>query len=295
MQVKKKARLYINGCSYIGGLYESNSPVSTPDDCSNYPLSNIFENAVCNPRLDTHSVDAGHGGDNNDSIFRRTMIDCSKHKFDFVIVCWSHATRWEANDFTSDWQTDEDNLKLLEKDSKSKWYPTPIPHGYIDAAYASETLNYHQLQLLYSEPYATDRTIFHTISLHNFFKQKNIPHLFINMGSLYPSVIKARKEWLSEIDTKNYLSSKEEDIVGKMSFSFTSHYRELHKPNPVITNEEKFRLCESAPEGDFRMSDYYNNNYIVDEGNHLGDPAYVDIRNRIYNHIKTHDLLNKNK
>ena len=84
MQVKKKARLYINGCSYIGGLYESNSPVSTPDDCSNYPLSNIFENAVCNPRLDTHSVDAGHGGDNNDSIFRRTMIDCSKHKFDYV-------------------------------------------------------------------------------------------------------------------------------------------------------------------------------------------------------------------
>lgn len=278
--MKNKYRLYINGCSYVDGF-------NTPNSI----LSNKFKDLHSN-RLDTHSVNAGVGGDNNDGIFRRTIIDCSKHKFDFAIICWSHSTRWIANDFTVDFESDNENIKKLQKDTESKWYPKGIvPNGYIDSAKATEMLDCDELQLLCSEPYATDRTIFHTISLHYFFKQKKIPHLFLNMGELNPHIIKARKDWLYQIDSKNYLSYKEEDIVNKMKFCFTQYYSELHKPKPILTQREKDIITKSSPYKGFQYSDYYKNNYIVDEGNHLGALAMNDINNLIIEHILKHNLL----
>jgi hypothetical protein len=271
-----KKKLYWNSCSFLHAerMISKNYILS-----KNSPLSNLFY--TFDESGDNTSYIASAMGASNESIFRRTLIDCSKNNFDFVIVGWSHPER----SLNLNYGIDIDNNTL--KNESEKKYLGDVDnkklYGYYDKIPSESEDKY---SLLKFEPKGTDDTILYTISLHNFFKQKNIPHLFLNMGKLDSDVLSARESWLHDIDTKNYLSLNNDDsILEKMKFCFTNHYAK--KANRMVVKDsdiQKYKAFEGN--SDF---EYKKTGWILDIGGHLGQLAYDDLFNLIYNHI------NKNK
>ncbi len=64
------------------------------------------------------SYKASIRGSNNDSIFRRTLIDCSKNDFDFAIIAWSHPERTLAQ---NQYALLDLNYEKLKKESQKKF------------------------------------------------------------------------------------------------------------------------------------------------------------------------------
>ncbi len=271
-----KKRLYWNSCSFLD------------DSCivdNEFELSKIFSTYHHDITKTARSYKASIGGSSNESIFRRTIIECSKNRFDFALIAWSHPERYFIPDLTIDLdytklKADADSFSFPTKwdDTHMYGYKSQIPHNLNDI-----TQNTNILKL---EPKGTDDTIFYTISLHNFFKQKGIPHLFVNMGKLDSNILWARESWLDEIDPKNYLSLNVNDtILQKMQFSFVEHYLGLDD-TPIIKDAEINRLNNLG-----LLNNKTNKVYTKDESGHLSDLGYKDISKIIYNHIIDNDLI----
>jgi len=244
-------------------------------------LSNLFykEN-----ELDTKSsYIASALGSSNESIFRRTLIDCSKNDFDFVIIGWSHPERSLILDNSINLQYN----KLKEESEKSYLGDSPNRklYGYTGLIPSHDSGNH---LLLKFEPKGTDDTILYTIALHNFFKQKNIPHLFLNMGKLDSNVLTARESWLREINPKNYLSINSTDtILEKMNFCFTQYYAK--KAEKIVVKDidiSKYNVLKGNSD-----REYEKNGWIMDIGGHLGELAYNDLFELMYNHITKNNLV----
>jgi len=237
-------RLYWNSCSFL----------DTKSILHNTELNKLF--------FEKLSHKGSVPGSSNEMIFRRTLIDCLKNDFDFVLIAWSHPQRFVVSDTTQ-----KLDYKKLKAESDNNFLPNQLNqlHGYNENPMAN-TRYAHAHKF---EPKGTDDTILYTISLHNFFKQKGIPHLFLNMGKLDSNVLWARESWLSKIDSKNYLSLNDDDtILQKIQFSFTKYY--IEKSGLNILNE---------------------NNWVCDSAGHLGNLAIQDISNKIYEHILKNKLL----
>lgn len=228
---------------------------------------------------------ASVGGSSNESIFRRTLIDISKNNFDFVIIAWSHPERF----FVTDIYNELDYDKLREDGDRqffaNRWdetmygYRHQIPHN-----------SPADVEILKLEPKGTDDTIIYTISLHNFLKQKNIPHLFLNMGKLDSDVLWARESWLREVDSKNYLSLNDNDtILEKMKFSFVEHFLKLGENELIkdkdVANLKKIHKIDTL----FELGN--NNPHTVDIAGHLSDRGYKQLDEIIYNHIIKNNLV----
>lgn len=263
----KKKRLYWNSCSFLDNI-------SIIDNIN--PLSNVFDNSKYG------SYKASIGGSSNEAIFRRTLIDISKNNFDFALIAWSHPERF----FITDVYNELDYNKLKEDGDRqffaTKWnevmygYENQIPHHTKNGA-----------EILKLEPKGTDDTIIYTISLHNFFKQKGIPHLFLNMGKLDSNVLSARHSWLDGIDSKNYLSLNDDDtILKKMQFSFVEHFLELDEKS-LIKDEEIKKLNDL---GKLNNSDN-KKIYTSDDSGHLSELGYQTISKYIYQHIVKNNLV----
>jgi len=267
--MEDKKRLYWNSCSFLddNGIINAHSPL--------YSIFNGDEGED-----DRKSYKASVGGSSNESIFRRTLIDCSKNKFDFAIIAWSHPERYFIVDLDCPME-----IELLRNDADRQFFPTKwneqmygyqhqIPHH----------LNKHSnvsADVLKFEPKGTDDTIFYTISLHNFFKQKGIPHLFLNMGKLDSDILWARESWLQGIDPKNYLSLNPNDtILQKMQFSFVEYFLGLDN-NPFIKDKEINEL-RNANKLDISIE---HKIYTSDDAGHLSRIGYDVLSKVIYNHI----------
>ncbi len=275
--MKNKKRLYWNSCSFL----DSDKMV---DEHSS--LSTIFAMHDSDIREIEKSYKASIGGSSNESIFRRTIIECSKNSFDFVIVAWSHPERYILPDLTI-----ELDYNKLKEDANSLSFPTKWDaiHMYGYKSQIPHDLNntIKNTNILKLEPKGTDDTIFYTLSLHNFFKQKGIPHLFLNMGKLDSNVLWARESWLQEIDSKNYLSLNETDtILEKMQFSFVEYFLGLDD-TILIKDKEISKL------NDLGLLDKNKNSkiYTKDESGHLSDFGYREISKIIYNHIIVNNLI----
>jgi len=270
--VENKKRLYWNSCSF---LYADNM------FGENYILS---EKSILSKLFTNSSYIASGLGSNNESIFKRTIIDCSKNDFDFAIIGWSHPERTPILDLNIDYidykkLKEESDLNFLGSGSSKKVYP------YIEKIPGKNDKNDIFLKF---EPKGTDDTIFYTIALHNFFKQKRIPHLFLNMGKLDSDVLSARKSWLEVIDSKNYLSiSDTDDILTKMSFSFTEYYAK--KAEKDIVKDSKIEEYKSLNGNS--DEEYEKTGWIMDVGGHLGKLAYEDLFNKMYEHIIKNNLV----
>ena len=270
-----KKKLYWNSCSFLYAdiMFGSDYILSNES-----PLSKLFYNFG-----EEGSFIASGMGSNNESIFFRTLIDCSKNDFDFVIIGWSHPERALILDNGIDL-----DFEKLKEDSEKKFLGNNRQadlYGYQNLIPTGASYNNHLLKF---EPKGTDDTILYTISLHNFFKQKGIPHLFLNMGKLDTNVLSARESWLNGIDSKNYLSINDNDsILEKMTFCFTEYYAkkaekivvkdgDIPKYNTLIGNSDK---------------EYAKTGWIMDIGGHLGKLAYNDLFNLILNHIQKNNLV----
>lgn len=268
-----KKRLYLNGCSFLYADKTSRNYILS----ENSILSKIFKNTDENG-----SVIAAAMGSNNQSIFRRTFIDCLKNDFDFIIIGWSHPER--ALILNND--IDLDFSKLKEESEKKILGDSPYKelYGYQNLIPAEKNHKF----LLNFEPKGTDDTIFYTLSLHNFFKQKNIPHLFLNMGKLNAEVLSARESWLKEIDPKNYLSINNNDnILEKMKFSFTEYYAE--KAFKIVVKDIDIKKYKSLNGNS--DEEYEKTGWVSDIGGHLGPLGYEHLLNLIYNHIEKNNLV----
>jgi hypothetical protein len=246
----------------------------------NYILS---ENSPLSKLFCSSSYIASGIGSNNESIFRRTLIDCSKNNFDFAIIGWSHPER----SVILDKKIDVDYVKLKEESEKDFLGVAPNRglYSYIDNIPSQNVGNY---SLLKFEPKGTDDTIFYTLSLHNFFKQKGIPHLFLNMGKLDSDILFARESWLEGIDPKNYLSVDDtDDILKKMSFCFTEYYAK--KAEKTIVKDLKIHEFKSLSGNSDK--EYEKTGWIMDVGGHLGELAYNDLLNLICNYIIKSNLI----
>jgi hypothetical protein len=269
--MENKKRLYLNSCSF---LYADR--MISP----NYILS---ENSQLSKLFCSSSYIASAMGSNNESIFRRTLIDCSKNNFDFAIIGWSHPERALILNNSIDLSYD----KLKEESQKSFLGNTSdrLLYGYDNIIPFQNGGNY---SLLKFEPKGTDDTILYTISLHNFFKQKGIPHLFLNMGKLDENIISIRESWLQGIDPKNYLSVNDSDnIVEKMSFCFTEYYAK--KAEKTIVKDLKIHEFKSLS-GNSDI-EYAKTGWLADCGGHPGKLAYQDLFHLIYEHIIKNNLV----
>ncbi len=263
----KKKRLYWNSCSFLDNI-------SIIDNIS--PLSNVFDNSKYG------SYKASIGGGSNEAIFRRTLIDISKNNFDFALIAWSHPERF----FITDVYNNLDYNKLKEDGDRqffaTKWNESM--YGYVNQ------IPYHSkngAEILKLEPKGTDDTIIYTLSLHNFFKQKGIPHLFLNMGKLDSKVIWARESWLDGIDSKNYLSLNDSDtMMEKMQFSFVEHFLELDEKS-LIKDEEIKKLNDL---GKLNKSDN-KKIYTCDDSGHLSELSYQTISEYFYHYIIKNNLV----
>lgn len=274
MDIKK--RLYINGCSF---LYNGESFLLKEN-----PLYKLFVESN-HPNKDLASYNASAAGSDNESIFRRTLIDCCKNNFDFAIIGWSHPERGLAL---------ENILKIdfekLKNSSESDFFGDGSMYkklyGYINVL-PSDTNDKFFYSNLKFEPKATDDVIFYTIALHHFFKSKNIPHLFLNMGKLDSDVLLARENWIKEIDVKNYLSVNDtNNILEKMQFSFTEYYaKKALKPIVKDIDIHAFKSLDGNSDMEYEIS---GNGWIRDVGGHLGYTAFYDLFNLMHNHIKMH-------
>jgi hypothetical protein len=241
----------------------------------NYILS---EKSILSKLFTNSSYIASGMGSNNESIFRRTLIDCSKNNFDFVIIGWSHPERALVVDNRIDYidyqkLKQEADLNILGVSRNKKIYP------YINKIPGQNDENDIFLKF---EPKGTDDTIFYTIALHNFFKQKGIPHLFLNMGKLDSDVLSARESWLQDIDPKNYLSVNDDDtILQKMSFCFTEYYAKKAEKTVVKDIDiEKYKSFKGN--SDF---EYEKTGWLSDCGGHLGELGYQHLFDLMYTHI----------
>lgn len=241
-----KKRLYWNGCSYLHNI-EMFKPTNKM-----FSLFNPFgKKGETEKSLSYTSTIQGSG---NDSIFRRTLIDCTKNDFDFAIIGWSHPQRYllKTKYLDVNWDTLRD---FSEKDFISN----KIEDNYGYSNYVPTTEDFNPLK---DEPMGTDETILYTISLHHFFKQKGIPHLFLNMGKLSSEVLWARESWLKGIDSKNYLSINDSDtILQKMQFSFIDFFYEFDMKTP------------------------YKNGLTIDKDGHLSNIGFEKLFDIITNHI----------
>lgn len=257
-----KKRLYLNSCSFM----DSNGIVKSPSLCSE-----IFEDIPI-------SHIASLGGSSNELIFKKTLIDIINNHFEFVIICWSHPERFYIIELS-----DELDYDKLKKDSDTNlqklpyFYKNCIPgHG--------DTMPY---DLLKFEPKGTDDTILYTISLHNLLNNKNIPHLFLNMGKLDSNVLEARYNWIKHINPNNYLSINDSDsILDKMKFSFVEYFVNLG--GTQFLKDREIALTNKNNNID-NISRLLNTNpYLIDLGGHLSDKAFTIIYEIIHNHIKKH-------
>lgn len=258
-------RLYWNSCSFL----------DTESILYNTELNKLFS--------EKSSHKASVSGSSNETIFRRTLIDCSKNDFDFALIAWSHPQRFIVSDTTQ-----ELDYKKLKEESYNNFFPNKLNqlHGYNETpmSYA------HYTHLHKFEPMGTDDTILYTIALHNFFQNKSIPHLFLNMGVLDSNILSARETWLKYIDDKNYISLNDDDtILQKMQFSFTKYY--IEKAGLTILNEEKLHNLLEKNNCKLHDTDYFKNSWVYDFSGHLGNLAIKDISNKIYEHILKNKLL----
>lgn len=265
-----KKRLYWNSCSFLDdeSIIDSTSV-----------LSEIFDNTG------SRSYKASIGGSSNEAIFRRTLIDNSKNQFDFALIAWSYPERFFITDIYNDLSYDE-----LRKDGDRQFFATKWDesmYGYCNR------IPYHndgQAEVLKLEPKGTDDTIFYTISLHNFFKQKGIPHLFLNMGKLDSNVLWARESWLDGIDSKNYLSLNTNDsILEKMQFSFVEHFLKLGG-NQLI-NDKDVSVLKKIHKIDNVFELENTNPYTTDIAGHLSKLGYEVLSDYIYKHIIENNLV----
>ena len=270
--MEKKKRLYWNSCSF---LYPDSMIYPNYILSEKSILSNLFYNE--NELGDKSSYIASGLGSNNESIFRRTLIDCSKNHFDFVIIGWSHPERTLI--LNNSINLDYDKVKEESEKSYLGHAPNRKLYGY-SSTLPSEN-NGNEL-LLKFEPKGTDDTILYTISLHNFLKQKNIPHLFLNMGLLDINMLSARESWLQDIDPKNYLSVNDDDtILQKMSFCFTEYYAKKAEKTVVKDIDiEKYKSFKGN--SDF---EYEKTGWLSDCGGHLGELGYQHLFDLMYTHI----------
>lgn len=271
-----KKRLYLNGCSF---LYNGQSFLLKEN-----PLYKIF-NETNHSNKDLTSYNASAPGSDNESIFRRTLIDCCKNNFDFAIIAWTHPERTLS--LYPDLKID---LEKIKKDSESNFFGDDSMYkklyGYLTLL-PSDKHDVYSYSKLKFEPKATDDTIFYTIALHHFFKSKNIPHLFLNMGKLDSNILSARENWINEINPQNYLSLNNNDtILQKMQFSFTEYYaKKVSKPIVKDIDINSFKSLEGNSDDEYELA---GNGWIRDVGGHLGYLAFYDLFQLMYNHIKIH-------
>lgn len=276
--MEKKKRLYWNSCSFLypDVMISPNYILSEKSI-----LSNLFYNE--NELGDKSSYIASGLGSNNESIFRRTLIDCSKNHFEFVIVGWSHPERTLI--LNNSINLDYDKVREESEKSYLGHAPNRTLYGYSSMIPSGNNVN--ELFLKF-EPKGTDDTILYTISLHNFLKQKNIPHLFLNMGKLDTNILSARESWIEDIDPKNYLSVNNDDtILQKMSFCFTEYYAK--KAEKIVVKDvhiENYKQLEGNSD-----NDYEKTGWLSDIGGHLGNLGYEHLFDLIHNHILKNNLV----
>lgn len=263
----------MNSCSFLYADYTIGG--------GDYILS---EKSILSKLFTNSSYIASGLGSNNESIFRRTLIDCSKNNFDFAIIGWSHPERTFI--LNNSINVEYDKLKEESEKDFLGVAPNRRLYGYTDII-PSEN-NELNTFLLKFEPKGTDDTILYTLALHNFFKQKGIPHLFLNMGKLDSNILSARESWLQGIDRKNYLSINDDDnILQKMSFCFTEYYAK--KAEKIVVKDSDITKYKSINgNGD---EEYEKTGWIMDIGGHLGPLAYDDLLNLIYDYIIKSNLI----
>jgi hypothetical protein len=267
-----KKRLYWNSCSFL----------DTESILHNTELNKLFTN-VQNEPFETLSHQGSVSGSSNKMIFRRTLIDCSKNNFDFVLIAWSHPQRNVVSDIT-----EELDYKKLKAESDNSFFPNRLNqlHGYNENPMSNSFYTNNSK----FEPMGTDDTILYSIALHNFFQNKSIPHLFLNMGILDSKVLSARENWLKYIDPKNYLSLNNDDtILEKMQFSFTKYY--IEKAGLNILNDKEMSDLLEKNNNNLRKTEYFKNSWVYDSPGHLGNLAIMDISSKIYEHILKNKLL----
>lgn len=263
-----KKRLYLNSCSFLKMENQGFNMVSNP-------LLSIFTESGDDDNL---TYLASMSGNSNESIYKRTLIDVLKNKFEFVIIGWSHPER--SIKVNTDNSIDFTQLK---SSSEEKYYR----NQYLYDDIVPSCINDKFMRNLKFEPSGTDDTIIYTISLHHFFKSLSIPHLFLNMGKLNSNVLLARENWVQFIDPKNYLSlDLSHTILQKMQFSFVEYYLSLDKRILYKDKEiNEFQLNNGS-----ELTNVHKK-YTVDIGGHLSYYSYKDILSLMYNHIIHHKLL----
>lgn len=265
-----KKKLYWNSCSFLDndGFINQNNSL--------YKIFNTEANG---------SHRASVGGSSNESIFRRTLIDISKNHFDFALISWSHPERF----FVTDIYNDLDYEKLKE-DSDRKFFRTKWNESMYGYKHQIPYHNKDFAEILKLEPKGTDDTIMYTLSLHNFFKQKGIPHLFLNMGKLDSNVLWARESWIQFIDPKNYLSLNDNDtILEKMKFSFVEYF--LNLGGNQFMNDKSVSILKNTHNID-SISELENaNKYTTDIAGHLSDLGYNTLANYVYEYIIKNNLV----
>jgi hypothetical protein len=108
------------------------------------------------------------------------------------------------------------------------------------------------------------------------------------MGKLESNVVTARESWLREINPKNYLSINSTDtILEKMNFCFTQYYAK--KAEKIVVKDidiSKYNVLKGNSD-----REYEKNGWIMDIGGHLGELAYNDLFELMYNHITKNNLV----
>jgi len=274
-----KKRLYLNSCSFM----------DTDRICSeDSPLNEFFKQMPTNFKWEENpSHKASLGGSSNEMIFRRTMLDILNNDFDFAIICWSHPERYLIPNININ--LDYEKLKE-DGDRKLQAVNYKDPYYYINGI-PGHGGNVNS-ELLKFEPKGTDDTILYTLALHNLFNNKNIPHLFLNMGKLDSKVIEARQNWIKHINPKNYLSMNDDNtLLEKVSFSFVEYFINLGGTDFIKDREISLITKQKNIEN---IKEVLNKNqYLIDIGGHLSDSAFDIIYKLIYEHIVKYDMLKK--
>ena len=192
--------IYQGGCSFL----------HSPDIFVNTSLSEYFGKDLVNINNCTE-------GSSNTQIFRKALFSIMKSDFDFVLIGWTNSWRNEKS-FIED-VLDYKNINKLLEESYKNILDTEL--GYTNIAVTS----HHNIHCKL-EPEGTDDVIMYTIILNQLLKTKNIPHLFVTMGELNPSVLMNRTGWIDLIDSKNYYGDG--NITNKMNHSISNYLYELH-------------------------------------------------------------------
>jgi hypothetical protein len=220
--------IYQGGCSFL----------HSPDIFINTSLSKYFNKDLVNINNCTE-------GASNKQIFRKALFSIMKSDFDFVLIGWTNSWRNEKS-FIED-ILDYKNIDKLLEESYKNILNTEL--GYTNISVTS----HHNIHCKL-EPEGTDDVILYTIILNQLLKAKNIPHLFVTMGELNPSVLMNRTDWMNLIHSKNYYGNG--TITDKMNHSVTNYLYELH-------------LNEGHGIPTAGSGVYYTSGYIRDNSPHL--------------------------